>query len=59
MSQRIKFQPACSKFWHKNGKHARKSNGSKRGVYSYFIAVHYFISKSKTSKRNFTAVPDS
>ena len=57
-SQRIKFQLACSKFWRKNGKHARESNGSKRGFYSYFIAVHYFISKSKTSKSNFTAAPD-
>ena len=57
-SRRIKFQLACSKFWRKNGKHARKSNGSKRGFYSYVIAVHYFISKSKTSKSNFTAAPD-
>ena len=57
-SQRIKFQFACSKFWRKNGKHARESNGSKRGFYSYFIAVHYFLSKTKTSKSNFTAVPD-
>ena len=39
-------------------KHARESNGSKRGFHSYFIAVHYFISKSKTSKSNFTAAPD-
>ena len=37
---------------------ARESIGSKRGFYSYFIAVHYFISKSKTSKSNFTAAPD-
>ena len=62
-SQRIKFQLACLKFWHKkfwykNGKHARESNGSNRGFCSYFIAVHYFISKSKTSKSNFTAAPD-
>ena len=57
-SQRIKFQLACSKFWRKNGKHARESNGSKRGFYSYFIAVHYFLSKSKTSKSNFTVAPD-
>ena len=57
-SQRIKFQFACSKFWRKNGKHARESNGSKRGFYSYFIAVHYFLSKSKTSKSNFTAAPE-
>lgn len=61
--QRTKFQVVCSKFWgkkfwRKNGKHARESNGSKRGFYSYFIAVHYFISKSKTSKSNFTASPD-
>ena len=54
-SQRIKFQLACSR---KNGKHARESNGSKKGFYSYFIAVHYFTSKSKTSKSNFTAAPD-
>lgn len=52
------FQFACSKFWRTNGKHARESNGSKRGFYSYFIAVHYFLSKSKTSKSNFTAAPD-
>ena len=62
-SQRIKFQFACSKFWRtkfwrKNGKHARESNGSKKGFYSYFIAVHYFLSKSKTSKSNFTQAPD-
>lgn len=59
-SQRIKFQLAiaCLKFWRKNGKHARESNGSKRGFYSYFIAVHYFLSKSKTSKSNFTVAPD-
>ena len=57
-SQRIKFQLACSKFWRKNGKHARESNGSKKDFYSYFIAIHYFTSKSKTSKSNFTAAPD-
>ena len=57
-SQRIKFPLACSKFWRKNGKHARESNGSKKGFYPYFIAVHYFTSKSKTSKSNFTAAPD-
>ena len=57
-SQRIKFQFACSKFWRKNGKHARESSGSKRGFYSYFIPVHYFLSKSKTSKSNFTQAPD-
>ena len=39
-------------------KHARESNGSKRGFHSYFIAVHNFISKSKTSNSNFTAAPD-
>ena len=62
-SQRIKFHFTYSKFWRKkfwrkNGKHARESNGSKRGFYSYFIAVDYFLSKSKTSKSNFTAAPD-
>ena len=57
-SQRIKFQFACSKFWRKNGKHARESSGSKRGFYSYFIPVHYFLSKRKTSKSNFTPAPD-
>ena len=62
-SQRIKFQLACSKFWRKKilaqkWKHARESNGSKKGFHSSFIAVHYFISKSKTSKSNFTAAPD-
>ena len=39
-------------------KHARESNGSKRGFHSYFIAVHNFISKSKTRNSNFTAAPD-
>ena len=39
----IKFQLPCSKFWRKNGKHARESNGSERSLYSYFTAVHYFI----------------
>ena len=39
-------------------KHARESNRSKRGFHSYFIAVHNFISKSKTSNGNFTAAPD-
>ena len=34
-----------------------RTNESKRGFY-YFIAVHYFISKSNTSKTNFIAVPD-
>ena len=57
-SQRIKFQFACSKFWRKNGKHARESSGSKRVFYSYFIPVHYFLSKSKTSKIIFTPAPD-
>ena len=57
-SRRVKFQLACSKFWRKNWKHARESNGSKRGFYSYFIAFHYFISKSKKSKSNFTAAHD-
>ena len=63
MSQRIKFQLVCSKFWRKKfwrktGEHARESNGSKRDFYSCFIAVHYLISKSKTTKSNFTAASD-
>ena len=44
MSQRIKFQFACSKFWRKDGKHARESNGSKRGFYSYFLFLFLLLS---------------
>ena len=42
-SQRFKFQFACSKFWPKNEKHARESNGSKRGfILISFLFITFF-----------------